>query len=252
MRILLADDNPANEKAARKLLEQLGCVCETVQNGREVLDLLSRGEKFDCILMDMEMPEMDGLEASRLIHNRYPASSQRPPIIAVTANPIKNHREKCLAAGMVDFLERPLRLSTLRGALEKLGGNFAGGVPSVASPGDIDFDQFDSIINGGDEEAIAIFNDFCGETEQMLEEMQDLVNGGKARAFASLAHQLRGSFGTFGLAGLSASMAEYEESASSGSLAMIDQNWEVAVRRTFLETTRELQARIAWIRKSTP
>jgi CheY-like chemotaxis protein len=113
---LLAEDNPVNQKVALRMLEKLGYRADVAANGVEVLQALER-KPYDVILMDVLMPEMDGLEATRLIRNRGGEIAQ-PVIIALTANALAGDRERCLSAGMDDYLTKPLQLEQLRMALE--------------------------------------------------------------------------------------------------------------------------------------
>ena len=116
LKILLADDNAVNQQLALALLEKMGYRADVVVNGAEVLDALAR-ERYDVVLMDVEMPVMDGLEASRRINQGWPA--ERPRIIAMTANAMQGDRETCLAAGMDDYLSKPIRKAELAAALAR-------------------------------------------------------------------------------------------------------------------------------------
>jgi CheY-like chemotaxis protein len=117
LRILLAEDNLVNQKVAIHLLKRLGYGADVAQNGQEVLVALRR-QLYDVVLMDVQMPEMDGLEASRQICQEWP-QSQRPRIIAMTANAMEGDREKCLAAGMNDYISKPIRLESIVQALDQ-------------------------------------------------------------------------------------------------------------------------------------
>ena len=117
LRILLAEDNVINQKLALRLLERLGYRADMAANGLETLDALRR-QTYDVVLMDVQMPEMDGLEATREICQEWPRQ-QRPRIIAMTANAMKEDREKCLAAGMDDYFSKPIRVEELVEALHK-------------------------------------------------------------------------------------------------------------------------------------
>ena len=127
LRILLAEDNAVNVKLATRLLERMGYAAAVAGNGFEVLDHLER-EPCDLVLMDVQMPEMDGLEATRRIRARWP---DRPLwIVAMTANAMDGDREMCLAAGMDDYLSKPIRPEALAAALRAVGPE-----PSAATPG---------------------------------------------------------------------------------------------------------------------
>jgi len=119
LRILLADDNPINQRVGQSVLQKLGYRTELVTNGLEVLQALEQGT-FDLIFLDVQMPEMDGLEASRRITERFGAD-RRPRIIAMTGNALMGDREKCLAAGMDDYISKPIRIAELQAAIERWG-----------------------------------------------------------------------------------------------------------------------------------
>jgi len=118
LRILLAEDNTVNQKVALRILDKLGYRADVASNGLEVLAALDR-EPYDVVLMDVQMPEMDGLEASRRICERWPAES-RPRIVAMTANAMMEDREACLAAGMNDYVAKPVRPEELAEALSRV------------------------------------------------------------------------------------------------------------------------------------
>ena len=116
LRILLAEDNAVNQKLALRQLAQLGYRADVAGNGLEVLQGLER-QPYDLVLMDVQMPELDGLEASRRIVARWPAA-ERPRIVAMTANAMLGDREACLAAGMDDYLTKPIRVEALVATLQ--------------------------------------------------------------------------------------------------------------------------------------
>jgi CheY-like chemotaxis protein len=116
LRILLAEDNVVNQKVALALLGHLGYRADVAWNGQEVIDALA-SRSYDVVLMDVQMPEMDGLEATRVIRERWPDG--RPTIIAMTANAMAEDREACLAAGMDDYVAKPIRPDVLVDALRR-------------------------------------------------------------------------------------------------------------------------------------
>jgi len=116
LKILLAEDNAVNQKLALRLLEQMGYRADVASNGLEAVESVAR-QKYDVILMDVQMPEMDGLEATRQIIVRWP--EKHPRIIGLTANALEGDREKCLAAGMADYISKPIRVQELVEALER-------------------------------------------------------------------------------------------------------------------------------------
>ena len=119
LRILLAEDNLLNQKLALKILERMGYQADVAGTGREVLEAVQR-QTYDVVLMDVQMPEMDGLEATRQIRQRWP-NPAGPRIIAMTANAMQGDREICLAAGMDDYVSKPIQVAELQAALERAG-----------------------------------------------------------------------------------------------------------------------------------
>jgi CheY-like chemotaxis protein len=114
LRILLAEDNVVNQKLALRLLQQMGYRADLASNGLEAIESVER-QTYDLILMDVQMPEMDGLEASRRINARW--NGNRPRIVAMTANAMQGDREMCIAAGMDDYITKPIRVERLVEAL---------------------------------------------------------------------------------------------------------------------------------------
>jgi PAS domain S-box-containing protein len=115
LRVLLAEDNAVNQKLALRLLQQLGYRADVAANGVEAIECVER-QRYDVVLMDVQMPEMDGLEAARRITTRW-SRSERPWIVAMTANAMQGDREKCLDAGMDDYVTKPIRVEVLVQAL---------------------------------------------------------------------------------------------------------------------------------------
>jgi signal transduction histidine kinase/CheY-like chemotaxis protein len=116
LRILLAEDNVVNQKLALRLLEQMGYRADLASNGIEAIESIDR-QVYDVVLMDVQMPELDGLEASRRIVARW-STDKRPRIVAMTANAMQGDREMCLAAGMDDYITKPIRVDELVAALD--------------------------------------------------------------------------------------------------------------------------------------
>jgi CheY-like chemotaxis protein len=119
LRILLAEDNPVNQLVALRLLETRGHAVVVVNDGRAAIAASSR-ENFDLILMDVQMPEMDGFEATRILREREQAGARRIPIVAMTAHAMQGDREKCLAAGMQGYVSKPIRPEALFRTIEEL------------------------------------------------------------------------------------------------------------------------------------
>lgn len=121
LQVLVAEDNEINRRVALKMLRKLGHDGVAAKDGREVLAVLDEGvDRFDVVLMDVQMPEMDGVETTQAIQERWPDAAERPHIIALTANAVKGDRERYLAAGMDQYLSKPLRINELREAFLKM------------------------------------------------------------------------------------------------------------------------------------
>jgi CheY-like chemotaxis protein len=116
--ILLAEDDLINQKVAQGMLALLGHRADVAVNGREVLEAMEK-RRYDVVLLDVQMPELDGLETARRIRRRWPGAEGRPWLIAMTANAVKGDREACLAAGMDDYLAKPVEPASLGAALKR-------------------------------------------------------------------------------------------------------------------------------------
>ncbi len=117
LRILLAEDNVVNQKLALRLLSQMGYCADLATNGIEAIERIER-HAYDVVLMDVQMPEMNGLEAARRITAKH-KPDERPRIVAMTANAMQGDREACLAAGMNDYVSKPVRSADLAAALAR-------------------------------------------------------------------------------------------------------------------------------------
>ncbi|MCE9666492.1 response regulator [Myxococcus stipitatus] len=180
LRILLVEDNPTNQRLASLMLDRLGYTVETASNGREAVAWTLR-MRFDVVLMDLQMPEMDGLEATRRVRKELPPNVQ-PWVIAMTANAMDSDREQCFAAGMDDFLTKPIRVEALTAALLRCqtprpeGGSR--GRPAVApvevSTPDMDVVPASARIPGLQTEALArLWRELGSQAGQILPELID-------------------------------------------------------------------------------
>jgi CheY-like chemotaxis protein len=122
LRLLIAEDNPVNQRVASRMLQRLGYKADVVENGRLAVEAVER-EAYDVIFMDVQMPELDGLEATRRIRAR---PGRTPWIIALTAHALEEDRRQCLSAGMNDFLSKPVQLNELTAALERVPADIHG------------------------------------------------------------------------------------------------------------------------------
>jgi signal transduction histidine kinase/HPt (histidine-containing phosphotransfer) domain-containing protein/ActR/RegA family two-component response regulator len=230
-RILLAEDNPVNQKVEQLMLSRLGYLADVAGDGYEVLDALRR-QRYDLILMDVQMPGMDGLEATRRLRAELPASRQ-PRIIAVTASVLADQREACFAAGMDDFVGKPVGFAELRSALLRAGGQVspaplppAPAAPrSGALPGDpapLDLTYLDSLRHLGELAGKPLIQEivdsFLAETPRRLELMREALGRADTKDLAFVAHSLKGSSGQIGAVRVASLSFELEQKGKSGNL----------------------------------
>jgi CheY-like chemotaxis protein len=197
LRILLAEDNTVNQKLALRLLQQLGYRADVASNGMEAVQSVER-QSYDVILMDVQMPEMDGLEASRLICAQWPRE-RRPRIIATTANAMQGDREMCLAAGMDDYISKPIRVAELIAALAK--------TPPLALPKEeitnlppiVDRPAFEDLKKEMGLDFIRELVDaYCEETPQLISALRQALADQDAEAFRRAAHSIKSTSNTLG------------------------------------------------------
>jgi diguanylate cyclase (GGDEF)-like protein len=227
-RILVAEDNRTNQMVAAGMLAMNGCACEFASNGREAVEA-ARVREFDLILMDCSMPEMDGYEATAHIRALEETIGRRTPLVAMTANTQRGDAEKCLAAGMDDYLAKPITLVELRQKLEKwLPRGDESAAP--AQLGEIHYDGGEAPI---DAEIFAKLREIMGpslpqalspfleDTPQYLLDLETAVHGENAQAAQAKAHAIKGSSGNLGANTLAQLAKEAEEHAMAGKLELI-------------------------------
>jgi signal transduction histidine kinase/CheY-like chemotaxis protein len=197
LRLLLVEDGLVNQQVAMRLLEQRGHRVEIANNGREALERYdSTSEPFDVILMDVQMPEMDGFEATAAIRERERPSGGRIPIIAMTAHAIKGDRERCLAAGMDDYLSKPIRAQELYRVVEAQ-------VPEAIRPPDpplepaFDIESALGLLGGDAATLREIAEIFLTELPRMRAELARAIDAVDPIAVRLAAHALKGSLGAF-------------------------------------------------------
>jgi PAS domain S-box-containing protein len=212
LRILVVEDNAVNQQLALLLLEKAGYRADVAANGVEALEALER-QPYDIVLMDVEMPEMDGLEATRRIHQQWP-KDRRPHIIAVTANAMEGERELCLQAGMDDYITKPIRPEILTKALM----NGARHAQAAAPP--IDPSVIDRLVStfGGSHAVAELIDTFLEHGPQQLEELRGTVGRGDPEGARRAAHTLKSNAAAFGATDLADLARDLEAKAASGSL----------------------------------
>ncbi|WP_052128322.1 response regulator [Neosynechococcus sphagnicola] len=218
LRVLLAEDNAVNQKLGLLMLQRLGCRADVAANGLEVLESLHR-QPYDLILMDVQMPEMDGLEATEQIHQQWAAPS-RPWIIAMTANAMKGDRERCLAAGMDDYISKPVRIEDLDQVLRRYQSREV--KPKIEESGTARIDSQSPTLNlkvladlremsGDDGEFLReIFDCFLVEVPPMIQLIQQAIAQGDAELLWQTAHKLKSTSAAIGATILAGQCAALE------------------------------------------
>jgi signal transduction histidine kinase/DNA-binding response OmpR family regulator/HPt (histidine-containing phosphotransfer) domain-containing protein len=260
-RLLLVEDNPVNQKVTLRQLRKLGYSADIVSNGVEALKALEYA-RYDVLLMDCQMPEMDGYETTRRIRS---GNQPQPYIIALTAHAMQGDRERCLEAGMNDYLPKPLKIADLLAALdlaELAVKNPAH--PAVAGPEKSDPQPVPvSSISGSfqDEESPIdprplhdlnanhpeLYNEvvdlYLSDTERAIDELRQAVQSGNPETVRRLAHRLRGASMTCGAVAVVGPLSQLEKADSKEGLTdaprLVDQTVEAFARvREFLERRR--------------
>ncbi|MEC4719047.1 EAL domain-containing protein [Noviherbaspirillum sp. CPCC 100848] len=219
-RVLVAEDNRTNQMVAGGMLSMNGCECQFAANGREAVEAARTG-RFDLILMDCSMPEMDGYEATAHIRNFEETLGLRTPIIAMTANTQPGDADKCLAAGMDDYLAKPITLAEVRQKLERwlsrLEPSGRAMLPEVET-GDGDgspindevFEKLREILGPALQQTVT---PFLEDTPAYLDQLEQAVRDGNADGARAMAHSIKGSSGNLGAIALAQLAKEAEELA---------------------------------------
>ncbi|MCU1352725.1 MAG: domain S-box [Acidimicrobiales bacterium] len=227
-RLLLAEDNPINQKVAVAMLSGAGYAVDAVINGAEAVQAAAAGD-YDAILMDCQMPELNGYEATAAIR-AHEGARRHTPIIALTAGAGRDERSRCLAEGMDSYLSKPVSkdvLLAMVGQLVRFGAPTAGAVPGVghASATELTIDQLvvDELRAVGAAAEVDLFGDlvhqFFQDTEPELVELRDALGVGDRPKVSRIAHNIKGSSGQLGGRRLSLACGRLERKASAGLLA---------------------------------
>jgi CheY-like chemotaxis protein len=248
-RILIAEDNPVNRKIALKQLEKLGYEADAVDDGREVLKRLETG-RYDLILMDCQMPELDGYQTAREIRRREGAGrgARAVRIVAMTANALEGDRERCIEAGMDDYVSKPVRVEVLKAMLERWGldrrmAPVAGAVPAepslpVLDPALIeDLRQLDATL------VRELGELFLKSAPRSIAGMREQAGRGAWDEIRRAAHSLKSSSGNLGLKRFSGVCTRIEESTETGAalyaaLAELEAEFDAARARLIEEMER--------------
>ncbi len=236
-KILVVEDNPINSEVAMNFIKQFGHEVSCVENGREAISTLEH-ESFDIVLMDLQMPEMSGLEATRIIREREKDGDKHQWIIALTAQAMKGDREECLAAGMDDYVTKPIKRENLQSAIERAEkkslAKTVSSTPANADPSSI-IQAFEGEINV----AKKVGQIFLETTPSLWDAILQAIKNGDARTLKTSAHRLKGSFMQFGAEEAEQLAFKLETAGKNGELEGLD---ETVSRLS--EETRDLKKQI--------
>jgi signal transduction histidine kinase/DNA-binding response OmpR family regulator/integral membrane sensor domain MASE1 len=208
LRILLAEDNPVNQIVGLRMLEKLGHTTALAKDGKEALARIAE-EKFDLVLMDVQMPEMDGLTATQHIRELEKKAGGHLPIVAMTARAMRGDREECLAAGMDGYISKPISREELEAALLEHAGSADESLPLEEAPPSAPvpvaegWDAHKLLEKlGGDKKLLREITDiFLDETPKLIARLQQAIQAGNAELVETTAHSLKGALSYFGSAG---------------------------------------------------
>jgi CheY-like chemotaxis protein len=241
LHILVAEDNAANRKLVTALLGERGHRVQSVENGRLALAAIaaSRPPGFDVVLMDLEMPEVGGLDATRTLRAGEDPGRPRLPVIALTAHAMPGDRERCLAAGMDAYLSKPIDAAQLFVAVESLGRT-AGEAWAPDPPAGGAFDEAGALARtGGNRRLLGqVAALFRTDSETTIRQLDRALGRRDAEAVRVAAHTLKGSAANVGGAAARAVAADLEEMGRSGRLADAPQ----AIARLREEVARLIEA----------
>jgi len=240
--ILIAEDHPINQKIMEILMQRAGASWRLCGDGHETVQAVQSGERFDLILMDLHMPNMDGYEATRRIR-ALPGPQRQIPIIAVTADALAGDREKCLAAGMNDYLAKPIRLADLQRVIAR---TLAAGAGRVADGPEhrhlAPFDGSSLIEQVGDREsAITLVGEFADTLPAELQALQQALEATALEAARARAHRIKGSARTIGCEPLAALLQQVESACRRGE--------QPAAARMMAAVTEQLPALLAQLNR---
>ena len=224
LEILLAEDHPINQKLAEATLQRLGYRPDVVANGLEVLTSLRR-QPYDLVLMDVQMPELDGVQATEKLREELPPNRQ-PYIIAITASTTVQDRQRCMDAGMNDYISKPFRVEELIEAMEKCysrSDTNTAATPKVKREAVIDFEALEQLQMVLGEQAdsmlLRFIDEFIDDSARLLDNTEIYLSDGKADEVRRAAHQLISSSKSFGATVLAGVARELEEAGKRSRLS---------------------------------
>jgi PAS domain S-box-containing protein len=218
LRILLAEDNPVNQEVAASMLRKRGHDVDVVADGRAAVEAATR-KRYDLVLMDIQMPDMDGFEATQAI--RATPEGGDLPIIALTAHALSGERERCLSLGMSGYLSKPYKAHELFAAVEGWGqviapGHTTAAPPLTAPPVDLDNFRQDMRAAGAEGAVDSILDTFLQSAQDRVTAMTGALTTGSAQEIERAAHAFKSAAGAIGAKGLATLLLQLEEAGKAG------------------------------------
>jgi CheY-like chemotaxis protein/HPt (histidine-containing phosphotransfer) domain-containing protein len=237
LHVLLAEDTVANQKIVKRILGKRGHTVAIARNGREVVEMV-RGHAFDIILMDVQMPVMDGLQAAQAIRFLEATMGERIPIVALTAHAMPGDRERCLAAGMDAYLSKPVDTAELIEVLESLvtaNGSRRSPAPRTTASETVDRQCFDlqaSLYRLGGDRALlgSLIGFFLEDAPGLVSQLRAAVEQGEPHAIEHAAHSLKGLVANFDAHDAVRAAARLEKAGHDGDLATARDGLPVVAR----------------------
>jgi CheY-like chemotaxis protein/HPt (histidine-containing phosphotransfer) domain-containing protein len=233
-KILLVDDNAVNRKVASEILKKANCIVESADSGQKAIDIFTQNQAFDVILMDIQMPEMDGIETTQILKEKF--GSQLPKVVAMTAYSMQHDRENFISKGMDDYISKPIRANLLIKKVEeyisgqKKSGSIVekvdteekiqSGVYQISS----EIPEFDpEVISSlrdmvGQEMLLSVFEDFEKEAEEQITHSIEAFKNNDVVTIQKELHTLKGNSGTIGLMRIHEITKDIEVPAKTGNL----------------------------------
>ena len=245
IRVLLAEDDPINQMVAVSMIQEFGFYIQTVTNGKQVIDAIKK-ESFDLILMDVQMPGMDGFEATQRIRDANPEEMNRDiPIIAMTANAMKGDREKCLTSGMNGYISKPVKEEDLRKAIENAVDAQMEMPVTVEEPIENSVEIFNrdaclQYLKGKTELLDIAIEVFMRETPIRIERIKTILSQNSIERIDIEAHSIKGSSAVLQANRLKNAAYELEKAASYNDFALC-QKWFLKVEKEFKKLSLTLK-----------
>jgi CheY-like chemotaxis protein/HPt (histidine-containing phosphotransfer) domain-containing protein len=223
LRILLAEDNAVNQKLAIRMLEKRGHHVAVAANGKQALSALEIGS-YDLVLMDVQMPELDGLEATMLLRQKEKLGGHRQAVVAMTALVMKGDRERCMTAGMDGYLSKPIRPQELDQMLDKYLAMDREGIPAAESrhlpEASVCAEELLERIDGDRVFLAELLGLFRADYPEQIRAAREAVAQNDAAALQEVGHALKGAFGNLAASAASRIATELESMGKAGNMVL--------------------------------